>query len=252
MQWRDELPLHLLQARFQTLLLAPEPAEEKLPLSLKGAGTLGPEGAVNAYRRMVRARLVGVLRSDYPILAHWLGEAAFRAHALAYIAANPSSSFTLDGYGADFAAWSSSETSDIVSAAIAQLDRAIGDSQEAGFPLRSPGATTEDGARLLVHPSVRFVDSDSNLLPLCTPYQRNAQLPLPVRSRSHLLIAHGPGGLVAIPLSGRGRALLGSLSLGVPLENALEEASGVSPRLLERWFSAWASCGLIALAQCSQ
>lgn len=248
MQWRDELPLHLLQARFQTLLLAPEPREEELPLSLKGAGTLGSEGAVNAYRRMVRARLLGVLRTDYPILAQWLGEAAFRAHALAYIAARPSSSFTLDGYGADFATWSASETSDAVSAALAQLDRAIGDSQEAGLPLHSAGATCEGEARLFVHPSVRFVDGEFNLLPLLSAYQRNAGLARPVRGRSHLVIGHNHAGVVGIPLSGRARALLGSLSLGVPLEEALEEAAGVSPRRLERWFTAWAAGGIISFA----
>ena len=66
------------------------------------ARALADTRGLAVYHHAYRATLRSTLRDTYARTAKWLGDDAFDAAAEAYVAANPSRSWTLDAYGAGF------------------------------------------------------------------------------------------------------------------------------------------------------
>ncbi|HTI31068.1 MAG TPA: DNA-binding domain-containing protein [Sphingomonas sp.] len=66
------------------------------------AADLADPRGLAVYHHAYRATLRACLRDTYARTAKWLGDEAFDAAADVYVAANPSHSWTLDAYGADF------------------------------------------------------------------------------------------------------------------------------------------------------
>lgn len=64
------------------------------------AGARHANGGLEVYRYAFGARLAGVLRSNYPVLARRLGELEFARLARRYIAETPSRHFNIRWYGA--------------------------------------------------------------------------------------------------------------------------------------------------------
>lgn len=97
------LPLRELQLRFAAAL-APAAATDPALLALVSApGALAPAQRLEIYAGMYRARLVDVLREDYPrTLAH-LGDDAFRAQVERYVAQHPSTHPSVRHLGSRFA-----------------------------------------------------------------------------------------------------------------------------------------------------
>jgi hypothetical protein len=72
-----------------------------------------------------RIRLVAAVKSDYPALLDFIGEAEFDSLAAQYIEENPPSSYNLDKYPIAFSSFLTKYTEDIFASEIAELESAI-------------------------------------------------------------------------------------------------------------------------------
>jgi len=103
------LRLRELQAEFFAALTgpargAPEPSASLVNL-VRGDAGLAPEARLAIYADMYAARLLDVLREDYPRVARVLGGERFAALARAYLAAHPSRHASVRWVGGEFAAF---------------------------------------------------------------------------------------------------------------------------------------------------
>lgn len=78
-------------------------ANAALQASLVGSPTLSVELGLQIYHHAYRARLLGVLREDFPAVHYWLGDEQFDQLASAYLQDNPSRHFSLRWLGERFA-----------------------------------------------------------------------------------------------------------------------------------------------------
>jgi hypothetical protein len=72
---------------------------------VRDGSRMDPDARIEIYRLGYRARLVECLRDDYPVLAEALGEDGFESLCHAYIAAYPSTSPNLNGFGRHMASF---------------------------------------------------------------------------------------------------------------------------------------------------
>ena len=93
--WQQAIEAYLLGAD-----AAPTAA---LQASLIGSPNLSVTQGLAIYQHAYRARLLGVLREDFPAVRYWLGDEDFAALVQAYLAANPSQHFSLRWLGERFA-----------------------------------------------------------------------------------------------------------------------------------------------------
>jgi hypothetical protein len=89
--------LATLQARFREWLVTGDEADA-------AAFGAGAAPGLNVYQNNYRVQLMGCLEVSYPLLRRFIGEEAFRVAAITHIEQNPPRGWTLDHYGADFAA----------------------------------------------------------------------------------------------------------------------------------------------------
>jgi hypothetical protein len=103
------LPLHDVQARFlRSLAAAPGPLashgfDPALLALVEGCGALGSADRLDVYAQMYWARLVDVLRDDFPRVAVILGAERFAALACAYLTRHPSTHPSVRWLGSEFA-----------------------------------------------------------------------------------------------------------------------------------------------------
>ncbi|HKZ07449.1 MAG TPA: DNA-binding domain-containing protein [Methylomirabilota bacterium] len=102
------LPLRELQLRFSAALTAgtcgpAETSDRALLAALCDRGGLGPAERLEIYADMYRTRLADVLRDDFPRVQAIVGEEAFRALALRYLARHPSTHPSVRYVGRHFA-----------------------------------------------------------------------------------------------------------------------------------------------------
>jgi hypothetical protein len=104
------LPLGDLQLRFLGALdpLSP-PVDAALLATVNGTGSLDAAQRIRIYADMYRARLVDVLREDYPRVAATVGDADFAALACRYLARHPSTHPSVRHVGRRFADWIAGE-----------------------------------------------------------------------------------------------------------------------------------------------
>jgi hypothetical protein len=93
--WQLAVEAYLLGAQ-------PEP-DAALQASLLGSPTLSVNQGLQIYHHAYRARLLGVMREDFPAVHYWLGDDEFAALVQAYLAAYPSRHFSLRWLGERFA-----------------------------------------------------------------------------------------------------------------------------------------------------
>lgn len=92
------------QLALEGYLLGDQPnPDSSLHASLLGSPTLSVEQGLQIYHHAYRARLLEVLREDFPAVHYWLGDEQFEQLANAYIKANPSRHFSLRWLGERFA-----------------------------------------------------------------------------------------------------------------------------------------------------
>src|SRR5262245_47915279 len=77
------------------------PAEQAATVVLPSRTLTGPE-RVAIYRDMFLVRMRDALQTDYPGVAHFLGEERFHRLAVDYVLAHPSRSYTLNRLGDHF------------------------------------------------------------------------------------------------------------------------------------------------------
>jgi hypothetical protein len=114
------LPLRELQLRFRAALAAglvqPDataaPADPVLLGVIANCGALDAVPRLRIYQEMYRARLIDVLREDFPRVVATLGDASFEALAARYLAAHPSVHPSVRHVGERFADWVDSAASD--------------------------------------------------------------------------------------------------------------------------------------------
>jgi hypothetical protein len=104
------LPLGELQLRFLGALdPASPPIDAALLAAVNGTGSLDAAQRIRIYADMYRARLVDVLREDYPRVAATLGDADFAALACRYLTRHPSTHPSVRHVGRRFADWIAGE-----------------------------------------------------------------------------------------------------------------------------------------------
>jgi len=106
------LPLGELQLRFFSALdPASPPIDAALLAAVNGTGGLDAAQRIRIYADMYRARLVDVLREDYPRVAAAVGDADFAALACRYLTRHPSTNPSVRHVGRRFADWITGEAS---------------------------------------------------------------------------------------------------------------------------------------------
>jgi hypothetical protein len=109
----SEVGLERLQRWMQGVIVYPGPVEEalgspeadalvsaaRLSEVILPSRTLSPAERVDVYHGMYPLRMVEALQNDYPALAHFLGDDAFRDLVMAYVQVHPSRTYTLNRLG---------------------------------------------------------------------------------------------------------------------------------------------------------
>ncbi|WP_311884494.1 MULTISPECIES: DNA-binding domain-containing protein [unclassified Pseudomonas] len=91
------------QLAFEAFLLEEHPsASPRLRESLTGGPTLDVGTGLSIYQHAYKARLLEVLRNDFPTTLNWLGDDEFDRLAMAYIRQSPSAHFSLRWLGKGF------------------------------------------------------------------------------------------------------------------------------------------------------
>ena len=104
------LPLGELQLRFLGALdPASPPIDAALLAAVNGSGSLDAAQRIRIYADMYRARLVDVLREDYPRVAATVGDADFAGLACRYLTRHPSTHPSVRHVGRRFADWIAGE-----------------------------------------------------------------------------------------------------------------------------------------------
>jgi hypothetical protein len=91
------------QLAFESFLLEEDPgANPTLGRSLIGGPTLDVDTGLAIYHNAYKARLLEVLRNDFPTVLYWMGDEEFDALGMAYIRQYPSAHYSLRWLGKGF------------------------------------------------------------------------------------------------------------------------------------------------------
>ncbi|QPF71819.1 DUF2063 domain-containing protein [Roseateles sp. DAIF2] len=218
---------------------------------------------LDVYRQAYRARLLAALRDNYLVLQRALGDAAFDALGLAYLAARPSMKPSIRWFGdglADFmsSAWPALPHPALVD--LARMDwalRAAFDAADAApldaQALRELPPEAWPTLRFAAHPSVRLLELDWAIeaawrrLREADPEQGAEALPAPEPLRHHLLVWRE-----ALETRWRSLPALDALLLGAVLDGqdfdavcqlaerqlGAEQAAPAVVTLLQQWLAA--------------
>ncbi|WP_137820166.1 DUF2063 domain-containing protein [Pseudomonas sp. 2FG] len=114
--------LTAMQKAFEAYLTSGDnDAPPELLESIRGSRTLAAEDGLKIYHNAYRARLLSVLREDFPALYQWLGDDSFEQLAFAYLAAWPSSHFSLRWLGEKLPCFISGYLADPQSSVVREL-----------------------------------------------------------------------------------------------------------------------------------
>ncbi len=212
-----------------------------------------PTDRLDVYGGAYIARLVGVIRSDFPGLEHALGEDAFCGLAEAYVQAYPSRHPNLNQLAhalPDFISKRTHQPRRAFLRDLARLELAMSEAfhapQAAALDPGSLGAVTpEEWEHLVIptHPSLRL---------LATSYPVNGYLQavfderepdLPKRANSYVAVYRKDYRVWRLTLEKPAFATLSALANGEPFARALQHA-GDSADQVGHWFQGWTADGL--------
>ncbi len=271
------LPLARFQEWMQAVIVHPGGADAGLrsraarrlvPPSELGAvvrahGALSPAERLRIYASMYPLRTVEALRSDSPALAALLGEERFGALVAEYVAAHPSTSFTLARLGdrlpAFAATWGPArgrrlrtDVARLERAAAAVFDAAdvdLLDASALGAALASEG----DALRLVAAPAFALLAVRPGAVAVLDAVLDDASIPTSA-GRGLVHVAFYRRDLAVLrraldPVPGR---LLAALVSGLPLVEALACASRGArrppARVVAGWLAEWSGLGAFARA----
>jgi hypothetical protein len=265
----ERVTLDCTQRWMQAMILEHGPVEEAIAAAKPSAEipadsaagmilpskTLQPLERLDVYREMYEARLLEALQSDYPNLAHFLGEETFAELAHLYIRENPSRSYTLNVFGAglpDFiGAVDGLKRRDFVQD-LARFEwaqtKVFDDAQTAPLSAEAIAAVPPEAwenARL--GPVSAF-----RLLALRYPVHRYTEAvreertpPLIRRKKTWLAVFRRDYALFHIELERQGFEILSALAAGQTLGESIRSARMLSSsKKLTRWFSQWTGEGI--------
>lgn len=256
-------PLADLQRQFATGLTGDHPG----PALALLRPLCGRSPRLGTYRHAYRARLTEALRSNHPVLHQTLGDDAFEALALGYIATRPSTHPSIRWFGHALAEHMDKlPTDQALHPALADLARmewALGlafDAADAPALSRSTLAALPperwDDHRLLFHPAVQCLDLAWQVAPLwqAVVHQPDAQADTPVAQAHTLLVWRRGSGprwrTLGDPEATLLRAALGGQSLAALCTLAARTRPADGPAtvatMLHQWLADGLLCGLCA------
>jgi len=268
-----ELALGGLQRWMQSVIVHPGPIDEALAGSeaatllpperlgevLLPSATLAPGERIGIYHGMYLMRMAEALESDYPALAHFLGEARWAALVRDYVLAHPSRSYTLNVLGRPLAEWLG-EPSDFPRRGfcrdLARLEWAVTEAFDAPETPRLTAQELEavppeawDEARLVPSAALRLVELRWNANEwLDSAKDDNHDHPKPRRRDAWVAVFRQSYAVYRRELSRPAFRLLQDLaagrSVGAALVAARRRRGTPGPDALTRWFQEWASDGL--------
>jgi hypothetical protein len=242
------------------------------------SGNLAASARVEVYRHGYFARLVECLEDDYPALAHALGAERFAALCRDFIALYPPGSASLNGYGAPLAEYCGrrSESWNAFAEELARLEwamvEAIHAEEGARLDVAALGRLSPEqwsAVRLVPSPALRLLHGEYPVAEYYQAFKDGSAATLGAGADGGALELLSPRASAAavcrrgedvwrIHLSSALGELLGSLSAGAPLLEALErvgsgatgasatDGASVAPEELQRAFQDWVSCGLFS------
>jgi hypothetical protein len=165
--------------------------DEMVADAVQSTAKLTAHERLSIYSSGYRARLLDALASDYPVLRHVLGEDSFTALGEAYIAAQPSRSFTLRDFGASLPAFLresefslefgfAPELADFERALVEAFD-AVDAEPLAAERLAAVAAAAWPQLRFVAHPSVQRCAIAFNTLPMWEAVKAGRPPPAPER-----------------------------------------------------------------------
>ena len=268
-----ELALGGLQRWMQSVIVHPSPVEDALASPeaaslvtpdrlgdvLLPSATLTPAERIDIYHGMYVLRMAEALESDYPALAHFLGEARWTALVRAYVAAHPSRSYTLNVLGRKLPDWLL-EAEGLPRRGfchdLARLEWAATEAFDAPETPRLTeaelGAVPEGawaGARLVPSAALRLVALRWNANEwLDSTKDDRHDHPKPQRRDAWVAVFRQSYAVYRRELARPAFRLLSDLASGIPLGEALAAAlarrGAPGEDALTRWFREWAADGL--------
>lgn len=254
--------LTALQRAFQRHVQQPGRTMQRAVLSTARAGAVR---RLAVYAEAYRARLIGVLRSDFPALQSVVGQGGFDRMAQDYIRAHPSRTPNLRWYGQDLAGYLSRSPNwrrRPVLAELARFEWALGLAFDAAD---APLTTAEDvhrvpatawpGMRLQMHPSVRLLALFGNAPQIWRAVDASETVPAPTKygeARTWLVWRKGhepfyrklpPAEAWALASVARGRNF-STLVSGLRRFVAAERAAQTGAQFLRNWLSEEMICGM--------
>lgn len=261
-----------LQRWMQAVIVHPGPVEEALagaeaaalvPPARAGevvlpSRTLSAVERLEVYHGMYVLRMAEALESDYPALAHFLGERRWREVVRGYVAAHPSRSYTLNHLGRRLAEWLPA-TPGLARREfchdLARLEWAIAESFDAEETPRLGEAEllavppeTWPRARLVPSAALRLLALRWNANEwLDSAKDESHRHPRPRRRASRVAVFRRGYRVYRRELSLAAFRVLSELAAGRTVGAAVASAlrrRGAAPEALRRWFRDWAADGL--------
>lgn len=269
------LPLAEFQEWMQAVIVHPggvdaglrsRAARRRLPPSRLGAvvrayGALCPVERLGIYASMYPLRTVEALRSDYPALATLLGERRFGALVREYVAAHPSTSFTLARLGdrlPSFAATWGPERGRGLRADVARLERAaaaVFDAADVALldapALAAALASEGELLRFVAAPAFAILAVRPGAVAVLDAVLEDASAPTSAeRGLVHVALYRRDFTVLRRTLDPVPGRLLAALVSGLPLAEALSRAARRRPgaRIVSGWLAEWSALGAFARA----
>jgi hypothetical protein len=270
-----DLALGGLQRWMQSVIVHPGSLEDALAAgegaSLVPPGRVGevilpsaalePAERIAIYHGMYRLRMAEALESDYPALAHFLGEDRWPALVAGYCAAHPSRSYTLNVLGRHLPDWLA-EAPTLRRRGfcrdLARLEWAVTEAFDAEETPRLAEAEIAavpdeawEAARLVPSPALRLLELRWNANEwLDSTKDERHEHPRPRRCATRVAVFRRDYAVYRRELSLPAFRLLSDLAAGRTVGEALAAALGrrgaPGPEALARWFRQWAADGLFA------
>jgi hypothetical protein len=268
-----ELALGGLQRWMQSVIVHPGSVDDAVGSPAAGAlvppdrvgetilpsASLTPVERIGIYHGMYALRMAEALESDYPALAHFLGEARWSAVVRGYVEAHPSRSYTLNALGRSLPEWlrvAPELPRRGFCRDLARLEWAVVEAFDAEETPRLAEAELArvppegwETARLVPTAALRLVDVHWNVNEwLDSTKDDRHEHPKPRRRDAWVVVFRQSYAVYRRELSRPAFHLLSDLAAGRPVGEALAAAlrrrAAPDPQTLNRWFRDWAADGL--------
>lgn len=260
-RWMQAVVVH--PGSVEDALASPEAAllvsPDRLCEVLLPSATLTPAERIDIYHGMYVLRMAEALESDYPALAHFLGEKRWTTLVRGYVAAHPSRSYTLNVLGRKLPDWLL-EAEGLPRRGfchdLARLELAVTEAFDAPETRRLSEADLAGvpgeawaGARLVPSAALRLVELRWNANEwLDSTKDHRHDHPKPRRRDAWVAVFRQRYAVYRRELARPAFRLLSDLSAGLPVGEAIAAALGrrgaPAEDALTRWFREWAADGL--------